>query len=404
MIFPLADLPPTGPYAEPRPSMRGRYLMRDAKKATAMTMVDAALSLVAGRGGAVPSAPRNILVANWAHLGDVIISLGVLSALRQRYPEAAIGVVVGSWGRAAVAATGLADRLHVIDHWRLNRSDKLVAEKRAQYKRTREEAMREIAGVGYDIAIDLQPFFPPAHLLFRAAGIPVRVGFTSSGFGALLTHPCAWHDDDRPLADHYRTLLDVLDPARPFAPADLRPRRDPATLVPLPAEIDIARPYIVLHPGAGIAFKDWGIDRWAALVTRLRTEWPGVTLVLTGAGAGEAATTRTLAAAAPGMVDMAGRAGWEEFVSIVAHAALVICPDTATGHVAALFDVPVVSLFTGTNKAGQWRPYSDNGRVLVRPVRCAPCNRAGCEVMACVRDIPVEAVVSAAAELLPPAA
>ena len=43
MILPLANLEPIGPFAEPRPSMRGRYLIRDPRKARAIGAMDALL-------------------------------------------------------------------------------------------------------------------------------------------------------------------------------------------------------------------------------------------------------------------------------------------------------------------------------------------------------------------------
>lgn len=390
-----------GPFATPRPEMRGRYLIRHPLKAAAISAIDATLALVVSHNDRAASPIKRILVANWAHLGDVIISLGVLSALRRRYPEAMIGMLVGSWGRPAVAGTGLADHLHVVDHWRLDRSGRTKAEKRARYRETRAAALEEIVAIGYDVAIDLFPFFPPTHPLFRRAGIPVRVGFDSGGLGPLLTRPVAWRDDDRPMADRYRDLLDMIEPARPYAPVELRPQGDPAGLAPQPEALVDAHPYIVLHPGAGVSFKDWGVDRWDALIDQLSDTRPGFSLVLTGAGASEKALTQSLAQRHRNVIDMAGRVDWDGFVGIVARASLVVCPDTVTGHVAALFDTPVISLFTGTNKPGQWKPYSDQAHVIVQPVACAPCNRPGCTVMACIRDTGVDEVMAAVDRLLP---
>ncbi len=390
---------PLGPFAEPRPSMQGRYLIRNKRKAQAFAALDALLALVPSGKGKVPAVPERILVANWGHLGDVITTFGALALLRQSYPGARIGMIVGSWGRAAIQATGFVDDLHIVDHWGVNRANISGKAKRARYRETRTEALRNIRATRYQIAIDLYPFFPPAHPLFFRARIPVRVGFSSGGFGPLLTHALRWPDADRPIADHYQVLLNALDPARPFPPESLRPRRARETLAPLPVGLIGLSNYAVLHPGAGAPFKDWGIDKWRALIADFHRSRPELRLVLTGAGAGEVAIAEALAAEFPDLLVMAGQASFEEFVSIIAQAALVICPDTATGHVAALFDVPTVSVFTGTNSVTQWRPYSDRVQVLVQPVLCAPCNRAGCDVMACIRDVSPATVMAAITRL-----
>lgn len=376
--------------------MRGRYLIRNRPKAAAIGMMDALLAVLPRASAAVPADPERILVANWAHLGDVTTSLGALRALRARWPQARIGMIVGSWGRAAVEGTGLVDDIHVIDHWMANRSAGTSRDKRGRYAETRSVALRAIRAARYEIGIDLYPFFPPAHPLFRTAGIPVRVGYTSGGFGPLLSHPVPWRDEERPMADQYRDLLDRLTPDRPFDASLFQPHRERETLAPLPEHVREARPYLVIHPGAGSPTRHWGVERWRSVMARLRREAPMYRIVLTGAGADDQALTGALAGDAPGTIDLAGRATWEEFTSVLADAALVICPDTATGHVAALFDVPTVVIFTGTNSPAKWAPYGQQVSVLVRPVRCAPCNRAGCEAMACFLGVEPDEVVDAA--------
>lgn len=400
MILPLADLAPIGPFAQPRPMMVGRYRISQLRKVRMMTALDGLLSLVPKRRSNVPADPQRILIANWAHLGDVVTSFGLIAALRMRYPDAHIGMIVGSWGKPAIAEARLVDEVHVVDHWAMNRSRQSRLEKIRRYRHTRHQALQEIRATGYQVGIDLMSIFPPAHPLFYRAGIPVRIGYTSGGFGPLLTHPVPWRNEDRRIADQFRDLADQLDPARPYGYGTFRPRRHRASVAGLPAALLEAGDYIVLHPGAGAEHKDWGIENWRALISRLRTAYPQRILVLTGAGAGEVAIAENLAQAAPGVLSLAGKVGWDGFVAAVAGASLVICPDTATGHVAALFDVPVVAIFNGNNKTTQWAPYGEQVSVLVRPVACAPCTRGGCEVMACIRDVTVDDVIRAAGHLL----
>lgn len=390
---------PLGPFAEPRPNMQGRYLLRSARSARAMTWLDRALSLVPKRVPQLPARFERILVANWGHLGDVVITQGAIRALRERHPGVEIGMIVAQAGRAAIENTGLVDRLHVIDHWWVSRAKMSGKDKRRHFRATRDQALGELRAADYQAAIDLYPFFPPAHPLFYRAGIAIRVGFTSGGFGPLLTHPVPWPDATLPVAAQYRALLDALHPDTPFAADALRPRRDRATLARLPDVVAGLGPYVVVHPGAGATYKEWGTQHWRDLVASLLDEAPQRRIVVTGAGVGEVAMAAEIAAVSPAIVNMAGLADWERFVSIVAHAELVICPDTATGHVAASLDVPVVSIFTGTNVARQWQPYTARNRLLVHPVLCAPCNQPGCNVMGCIRPIKPAHVLAAMQDL-----
>lgn len=363
--------------------MRGPYLVRHSLKAAAIAVRDGLLLLLAPGSRPVPDAPRRILLANWGHLGDVVTTLGLAAMLRARFPDATLDMVVGSWGAAPARASGLFDTLHLIDHAAINRSDASRQVKRARYASTLAAALPAIRAAAYDVAIDCYPFHPPAHPLFQRAGIPVRTGFTSGGYGPRLTHPVRWTDASQPIASHYRALLVALWPGDDWSMDDLRPRTSADRLA---RPDDLAAPYIVLHPGAGAAYKDWGSDRWQALAALLRghPHTQNLRLVVTGAGAGEVAVARRLAEAVPGILDLAGRADWSMFEAVLAHADLVLCPDTVTAHLAARFDTPVLAIFTGANDPYQWGPYSQGGHVMVQDVACAPCNRAGCAAMACI--------------------
>lgn len=390
---------PKGPFAPPRAGMQGRYLLRSERSAKAMAWLDRMLSLVPKRHAIVPERFDRILLANWGHLGDVVTTQGAIAALRDRHPGVEIGMIVANAGRPAIENANLVDRLHIIDHWWVSRADWSGKEKRRHFRETRDRALAEIGAARYQLGIDFYPFFPPAHPLFFRAGIPVRVGYTSGGFSPLLTHPVPWPDRRVPIAEQYLALLNVVHDTAPFAAGALRPRRDRATLRPVPSEVSQARPYVVLHPGAGATYKEWDIAHWCELARRLIDQAPQRRLVVTGAGDAEKAMAARIAGVSSNVINMAGRADWETFVAIIAHADIVVCPDTATGHVAAAVDVPVVSIFTGTNIAEQWQPYTVRNRLLVEPVRCAPCNRPGCEAMACIKPTSPERVLAAMADL-----
>lgn len=401
----LTSAPERGPFATPRPDMRGRYLIRSRWKARAFAAMDAALRLVPVSRPAAPRHVDRLLVANWAHLGDVVTTLGAVRLLRERFPHARLGMLVGSWGLAAAEASGLVDTFHIVDHWSLNRSGATRRGKLARYLATRAVATREIAAAGYQVGIDFYPFFPPAHPLFRSAAIPVRVGFDSGGWGSLLTHRVRWPDRDAPIAEHYAALIEAAWPDRPVEPGSLRPRADRARLPPLPDGLAApggAAGYLVLHPGTGADTRDWGVQHWIDLIARLRAD-PDLAdrrIVVTGAGARDGALARRLEDSAQGIVNMANQVDWQGFLAILAAADLVVCPDTVTSHLAAMLDTPLVCIFTGIVKPRQWGPYSDRATLLVQSVVCAPCNRWGCEAMACIRQTDAGDVVRAIRETL----
>src|SRR5918911_3761720 len=59
--------------------------------------------------------PRNILVIDFGQLGDVVLSLPALSAIREKFPQARITVAVGAASAAVVELSGYSDATLVVD-------------------------------------------------------------------------------------------------------------------------------------------------------------------------------------------------------------------------------------------------------------------------------------------------
>lgn len=376
--------------------LRGRYLVRNPLLVGALGVVDGLLAVGKGRLRAPdPSemAPRRVLLSVGGHLGDAVIASSVLPLLRAVWPETEIGLLVGSWSRMVLQGHPAVSRVHVLDHWKLDRSGAGPLERLRRYAATRRQALREIREAGYDVAVETYPFFPNAIPLLRQAGIPVLAGYTSGGFGALLTHPLPWTDSDRHVAEHHRDLLRALDP-RFTRPAELR-----SSLPEWPAASSLPAGlapggYLVLHMGAGLALKEWPREKWSALVERLLAE--GHTLVFTGKGEGQGEEADRVIAGRERCHNLCDRLGWGDFVRTLAEARGVVTVDSVAGHLAAAADTPTVVLTSGMNRVAQWRPLGDAALPVSHPVPCAPCHRSrGCPEMTCVRGISVEEVLEA---------
>lgn len=397
-----------GDMPRPKPSpLRGRYLVTNRVWNLALTLVDGALGVLApAPPSEAPGRPRRLLLVNGGHLGDVVITTAAIDVLRRRYPDVEIGMLVGSWARRVVEAHPAVARVHVVDHWKLNRGGAGHADRLARYRRTRRAALREIRDAGYDTAVDVYPFAPNAALLLWQARIPVRIGYDSGGFGPLLTHAVPWANLDRQVAEYHRALLDLLPRGSAAPEPELRsvlpaPREASARAVAERLRRLQAAPgsYVVIHMGSGSALKEWPLEKWRAVAERLVAD--GLPVILTGSGAEEA---RAAAAVADGLercVSWCDELDWDAFVHTLRNARLLIGVDSAAGHVAAAFEVPTVAVFAGIANLSHWRPLNPRARVLTNPVPCAPCYRSqGCESMACVRGVGVDAVMDAARELL----
>jgi ADP-heptose:LPS heptosyltransferase len=351
------------------------------------------------REPAVLTLPRKVLIAVGGHLGDGVIATSIFAPLRAAFPGAQIGVVTGSWNRDVFADHPQVCWLHLVDHWKLDRSPgRWLPRRWWGARRAKARALAEIAAVRYDAALDLYAYYPNSARLLARAGIPIRVGFNSGGDGSLYTHARDWRAGHHASIDHL-ALLEALGqatytsrlrydlPEAPAAAAESAERQLRDAGVALDK-------YVVIHPGAGSARKEWRVEHWRAVARELRST--GTHMVLTGAGKAQRHTGREIANEITGVVNMCDRLTWQEFRHVLAQARVVVSVDTVTTHLAAAAGTPCVAIMTGIDDPERWRPLGEHVTVLTEAVPCSPCFRShGCTSMACVRGVSPAAVVSA---------
>jgi ADP-heptose:LPS heptosyltransferase len=339
----------------------------------------------------VPLQPKRILLGNAGQLGDVIISTSLLRPLHETFPESEIDFITTSYARAAIVDNPLICRVHLLDHWASDRSDKNVLVKISNYyfwnfMKTR----KALKALNYDIAVDLHAWFPNYIPLFWAAGIPVRVGFDRLGFGPMLTHCQQFVYDRRHEMAHMLSLLGIVG-----VPVEVRAnaypemhdssddvRRRVSELLPMGR-------YHVLHPASSTPTRDWSVDKWASLAERLLDN--NITPIVTGYGSRDAFISGQIAAITPGVVDTVGRFSWDELMAVVANAELVYSVETSVGHLAAALRRPVISIHGGMADPSRWAPVGS--LIATKTLECSPCfDKRGCPHRNCILGVTVDDV------------
>jgi len=319
----------------------------------------------------------------------------VIPALRKSFPQAEIGFLTSSWARSILENNPEIKYIHTFDHFLLNRSRSSNWFKFNQHMLSLRRALREMRKLHYEIAIDTYHFIQNSIPLLWLAGIPVRIAYTSGGFGPLLTHPIPWISQDKHLVDYHLALLEPLglsQSARRMA----SPTVVVVTRVDTPA---LPREYLVLHPGTGAAFKEWQVDKWCELAGKLRQS--GYEIIITGSGTHEAAISASIRGMVPSAIDLSGQLSLPQFVRIIQKARLLVGVDSLAGHLAAASATPSVLIYTGTNNQTQMRPFGHHSEVVTWEVPCSPCFRSnGCAGMECVRNVTVARVFQLCLESL----
>ena len=356
----------TDPHIESRSSfgkrrreMTGPYRARNPLMVAALYTADAVANLLPRRQGVITEdRPLRVLVANWGHLGDVVAILPLLKFLELHPQVQELGVLIGSWSRSVLEASDIGARIHVIDHWHLDRSNRSLARKIAQYFTRRKCFVHELSQCRYDMSIDTFSSIPSTHGITWSADIPRRVGFTSGGLGPCLTNPFDWRPNNKSMLEHQLELLkpllgNVYPQHLPASYSGI----EPSPLNGLLGTVD--RPYVVLHMGPS-NIRGWVPEKWLLLAAALKDR--GYDLVATG-GRGEEMDAARVLSENIQISDLTGRLSWRQFVATVANATGVVTIDFVAGHVAACFSAPTVVLTAGRQRISLWRPNNSNALV-----------------------------------------
>jgi heptosyltransferase-2 len=331
--------------------------------------------------------PARIVIRppNW--LGDAVLALPAVAAIRRRYPDSHLTI-------AAAPAVAAVFREQTPVH--ANRVIDLPAESRA--------AIAALQGGGFDLGILFPNSFRSAWQL-RRAGVKQRWGYATAGRRWLLTRrssPDKAHHLHQ--ADYYRALVRGLDiecgdDAPQLEPTGPSIERASALLAErhVPADARLAG----FAPGAAYGqAKQWPPDRMAATIAALVRDHDTTCLVF-GAAHDKAAARAIeswLRAHAPEtmarVIDLVGRTSLGALVGLMARCRVFVSNDSGAMHLAAAIGRSVVAIFGPTDERVT-RPLGDHD-VLTEPVFCRPCLLRDCPIdHRCMKRIPAERVIAA---------
>ncbi|MHC5080897.1 MAG: glycosyltransferase family 9 protein [Planctomycetota bacterium] len=339
---------------------------------------------------------EKILVVRLSSGGDILQALPALAILRRRRPKARIAFLVEDAHLQFVEGREEIDDLWV---WPRRRWASLWTSARAP------QALLEclvfwarLAKNRFDTVLDLQGNLKSGlHTAFSLA--QTRVGYcrTSCVEGnALFTNRKVVPTDER--GSRVRKYVDLLSgigihgveprPVPPPAGAEEAFARFAAAST-LPQQA-----FWVLHPGTSPfgAYKQWPLDRWAALARLLAREAP----VLISTGPGEEATASAFHGIS-GVTLPAGPLNWKTLAGALSRARAFAGCDSAPLHLAHALGTPSVGLF-GPTSADLYRPWM-SGFAVTPDLPCSPCSKRGCRGSPCMASISVDRVFEALREL-----
>ncbi len=311
--------------------------------------------------------PRNILIIDFGQLGDVVLSLPALRAVRKKFPSARITVAVGKPGAEVISLSGYADETFVVDRVALRDGFKPVSIFRVF------KIVQEVRRKKFDFVIDLHSL-SETNLLGFLSGAPRRLYSRRPGRSLdYLSNfkprpPIETDHKARHLIDRY---LDVLIPLK-IDKAERLPTlkttsRDDATITRRLSKTksDSGAPLVGLFPGAGHPSRRWPLEQFASLAEFLvRNDQVKVIVFL---GPEEYSFVKDVRRQFPASVVILDQLTIPQLAAAQARLAAFVSNDTGPMHIASAVGTPVV-LLLDKRAPESYLPQGDRHRVIYNSV------------------------------------
>jgi heptosyltransferase-3 len=349
------------------------------------------MNLVTGKTK-ITGSPRSILLVQLGDIGDVVLSTPCIRALRENYPQARI--VVAVWDKAAELLEGCPWLNQVIAVTKRSRS--LWEEILFQI-----EFFRNLRSFHCDLAIDLRTGTRGA-IMALISGASQRIGFYAEDgklwrnrlFTGLLKRE---YTPDLHVADYLLGLLaafGIRTEQRIPELAVAEEKQDRIRILLKNEAIPRDKMFVAVQPFSLWQYKEWGREKYIALIRGLVAEY-GVAVLVTGSAEEKERAEEIVRGCGAGCYNLAGKTSIAMYAALLQNCRLLIGVDSAGLHIAAAVGTPTVGIF-GPSSPVSWAPVGNQHLVVQKNWPCVPCRQKGCEnseMSRCLDELTLEEVM-----------
>ena len=327
-----------------------------------------------------------VRATNW--VGDAVMSLPALRALREKFPRAEIAILAKPWVADLYRRESFCNRL-------IPYAARTLGEK--------FHSARDLRAFHFDTAILLQNAFEAAAIA-RVAGIRERIGYARDGRSFLLTRAIQVPKKGPHERFYYLELL------RRAGILETIPENEAIRLEGAAAareaggerfrKLGFGETVIGVSPGAAFGTaKRWLPDRFVEAADRVANELGAAIAVFGSKDERELCAAVAAAVRAPAK-NFAGETTLAEFIDLAAACRVYLTNDSGAMHIASALGVPTVAVFGATDHVATG-PTGPLARVVREPVECSPCLKRECPIdHRCMTRVEAARVAQVALELV----
>ena len=335
---------------------------------------------------------KRILVIKLSAVGDVILIIPSLKALREKYPDAWISVLVGRKSRNIIRNCPYVN-------------DTLVYEETEKYRFLSLLKMSKLlAKEDFDIVVDLQNN-RISHFLAYFSGAKIRAGHDNRKWSFFLNRKVKGGQMTLPPLEHQFQVLKLvgLDMFDKELELWTEPRENRKIEEFLRTQwVSSSQTLVGINPGSSPRWptKQWPLENFAKLCDELAKR--NIRVVITGSEEDRASSEELFQMTKNKPVNAVGKTSITELVALIKRCQVFISSDSAPMHIASSVGVPLVAIFGPTDPKRHLVP-PKRFQVFWKEVPCSPCYLRSCPIgLICMKKIGVQEVLESVLYFLEP--
>ncbi len=332
-----------------------------------------------------------ILLIKWSSLGDIILSLPALKAVKEKFPKAGIALLTSRQGFEVTGHFPYIRDFFIIKNFEgLKGFSELLG------------VSAELRKFSPDLCCDLQNN-KKSHLAAFLSCAKRRIGYRTKKFDFLMNETIPGARDAVAPVHHQFRLLEKL--GIDSTPVGLEP------IIISRQEAEYARA-LIRDSWAGKNQKLIGIN-FGSSEKWLTKKWPaeniarlsdmlaqdGMRVFITGTKEDSIHAKRIVSMSKSKPYDITGKTSIMQLAAFIQRCDVFVTSDSAPMHIASFCKVPFVALFGPTDPA---RHIQANGRICLihKKLKCSPCYKPSCRNLSCMNKITPEEVFLGVKKLL----
>jgi len=336
-----------------------------------------------------PARFRKILIIRPGGIGDAVLLLPAINILKTKLPDSGIDILSERRNAEIFSFSKEINRVYLYD---------------------RGVGLFKCIRNRYDVVIDTEQWHRLSAVVAYLTGAAVRVGFDTNERARLFTHRIPYSHDDYEVYSFLHLMEPLInssefkvqgsrltfDSDKPFL------NMEGVSSTELQSSIfNLQSPVVAIFPGASVAERRWGGDRFGKVARALRSKGYRIVILGSRADSRDAARIREYAG---DCIDLTGKTDLKGVAAVLKESKLLLTADSGLMHIAYAAGTATVSLF-GSGIEEKWAPRGKNHTVLNEHLDCSPCTRFGytprCKRdVECLSSLSVDAVIGAVEQIL----